>query len=734
MPRRRRKKNVSTMKIVDRSDRFAIRKALTYVHRHLSSFPYMELSEEFFSLLSFGLNESLNDIIKRSLSRFDSRQKEEYEGIIEDCVDRQSRFNDIMPCILERAPKPLHREVRQVLLDILNERIDDFHYRGQSDLEKNLVAIKKMFSLSDQETEFCLFLYILYTNSKFRLFFVDELNCQRLNGRKYLANALALTKNQLDKVLTGTLWQIGFFEMHPANIEIEYDVLFLFESPGTSNIAKQFFSKMSKIGIPLDYHLTVQNEIGTVIELVKTNPQTATHILLYGPPGTGKSSFAKGLANELSIPAYEICKNDDNTSGSRRAAILACHNMTSGGDGSLIVIDEADNILNTGFSWLFRGETQDKGWLNHLLEEAGTRMIWITNNIKYIEPSVLRRFVFSLHFKPFNKRQRVLVWENIVRKNKAKRFFKQTDIIHFAKHKVSAGVIDLAVRKAMETKPKIKEKCHQIIEKALEAHVILLNSGNREIDKEQIEDNYSLDGLNINWDIEALLGQLDKFDEFLRNPQYEKVINMNLLFHGPPGTGKSELARYIAQWVSREIISKRVSDIQSCYVGATEKNIRDIFQEAEREEAVLIIDEADSLLFNRDRAVRSWEISFTNEFLTRMERFKGILICTTNRLIDLDRASIRRFQHKIGFDYVDSKGKSIFYDKLLKGLIDAPLDSESKAALKDIPNLTPGDFKTVRDRFTFYSKEGLNHKLLVEALRNEAEVKKLFNNKKSIGF
>ena len=55
---------------------------------------------------------------------------------------------------------------------------------------------------------------------------------------------------------------------------------------------------------------------------------------------------------------------------------------------------------------------------------------------------------------------------------------------------------------------------------------------------------------------------------------------------------------------------------------------------------MLVIDEADSVLFDRDHARHSWEISFTNEFLTRMEHFRGILICTTNRMKDLDGASI----------------------------------------------------------------------------------------------
>ena len=66
--------------------------------------------------------------------------------------------------------------------------------------------------------------------------------------------------------------------------------------------------------------------------------------------------------------------------------------------------------------------------------------------------------------------------------------------------------------------------------------------------------------------------------------------------------------------------------------GKARANIREAFEEAERQEAILIMDEAESLLFNRDRARHSWEISLTNEFLTSMERFRGILICTSNRM------------------------------------------------------------------------------------------------------
>jgi SpoVK/Ycf46/Vps4 family AAA+-type ATPase len=145
--------------------------------------------------------------------------------------------------------------------------------------------------------------------------------------------------------------------------------------------------------------------------------------------------------------------------------------------------------------------------------------------------------------------------------------------------------------------------------------------------------------------------------------------------YGPPGAGKSELARYIAGHLDRELMVKRVSDIVSPYVGETEQNISRVFSEAEAAEAVLVIDEADSFLFNRSRAVRSWEISHTNEFLTQMERFRGILICTTNRFEDLDQASVRRFNYKIGFRCLKPEGNVIFYRKLLSPLTSALLNN-----------------------------------------------------------
>jgi SpoVK/Ycf46/Vps4 family AAA+-type ATPase len=104
-----------------------------------------------------------------------------------------------------------------------------------------------------------------------------------------------------------------------------------------------------------------------------------------------------------------------------------------------------------------------------------------------------------------------------------------------------------------------------------------------------------------------------------------------MLFYGPPGTGKTALARYIAEVLERECIVKPVSELQSMWVGETEKNIARAFQQAEADGAVLVFDGADSFIYTRDTAQQSWETSQVNEFLTCLEECRGFCICTTNR-------------------------------------------------------------------------------------------------------
>ena len=717
----------------DKNDLYVLLKCIFYLQKHLNK--YLCFDTETLKLLCWILGEDMQLLGNFLLSVMDQKDKVRFEEELLECNLSPDDYGHELASIVRKGKSAYKKKLAHYVSHILQEKLQSIRYRGKSEIEKNVMALKKMFGLTDQETMFCEFLFITATYSAAENFFLDHLECHKFHGRKYLANVLGISNQELYKVTHGSPKKIGLYEIDKWGISVEDEFIDLIQNPSDKNISKNFYINVPPGSVPLGNYFIDQDQTAHILDLLKRKPQTATHILLYGPPGTGKTSFAYSLLDKISDPAYEIVRGEENTAKNRRAAIVACLNMTDFDQGSILLVDEADNLLNTQSSWFMRGETQDKGWFNELLEKSGTRMIWITNSIHGIEDSVLRRFAFSVYFKPFNRRQRIMLWENIVRHNRCKKYFNQTDIESFARsYDVSAGVIDLAVKKSVEKKAGSKKQFHRSVQMGLEAHQTLGNSGEKKVDKDRVEKNFSLEGLNIDGDLGVMLKQLDAFDAYLRKDDQNHIMNMNLLFYGPPGTGKSELARYITNRLDREIICKRISDLQSKWVGEGEKNIKAAFQKAEAEEAVLIIDEADSVLFSRDRARNSWEISFTNEFLTQMEKFRGILVCTTNRLDDLDPASLRRFNHKIGFDYLTPVGNLLFYDLFLGPLSADVLDQESRVEVKSIQNLAPGDFKVIRDRYSFHPREDIVHGMLIQALNKEAELKNHNEQNRQIGF
>ena len=170
--------------------------------------------------------------------------------------------------------------------------------------------------------------------------------------------------------------------------------------------------------------------------------------------------------------------------------------------------------------------------------------------------------------------------------------------------------------------------------------------------------------------------------------------NARLCLYGPAGTGKSEYAKFIAKSLNSKLIIKKASDLIDCYVGNTEKNIANAFKEAKDQNAVLVFDEIDSFLQDRTDAVRRWEITQVNEMLVQMESFDGVFIATTNLMDRLDRASIRRFDMKIEFGYMDGAQAAKLLQKECESL-GIGADKAAKNSVAKIKFLTPGDFAAV---------------------------------------
>lgn len=125
-----------------------------------------------------------------------------------------------------------------------------------------------------------------------------------------------------------------------------------------------------------------------------------------------------------------------------------------------------------------------------------------------------------------------------------------------------------------------------------------------------------------------------------------------------------------------------------------ERNIARMFDEARRQGAVLLVDEADSLLRERRHAQRSWEVTQVNEMLTQMESFRGVFIASTNLMETLDEAAMRRIDIRVRLGYLGPSQARDMFASLATALGVVP-DELSRAALARLAVLTPGDFAAV---------------------------------------
>lgn len=131
--------------------------------------------------------------------------------------------------------------------------------------------------------------------------------------------------------------------------------------------------------------------------------------------------------------------------------------------------------------------------------------------------------------------------------------------------------------------------------------------------------------------------------------QIQPFPRIVLNFWGKPGTGKTLAAHAIANRLNKKILLASYADIESKFHGDGPKNLKAIFYAAERDNAVLFIDEADSLLSKRLREVNSGSEqainSMRSQLLICLEQFRGIVIFATNLVENYDKAFETRVRH-----------------------------------------------------------------------------------------
>ncbi|WP_169313698.1 AAA family ATPase [Asticcacaulis biprosthecium] len=402
------------------------------------------------------------------------------------------------------------------------------------------------------------------------------------------------------------------------------------------------------------------------------------NILIHGPPGTGKTELARTLAAAAGCPLHGIGEVDDDgeepTREDRVLALMLAQRVLGDRAGAVLLFDEMEDLIGGAQrgsgDWFARREGS-KVFVNRLLETNAAPVIWITNAVGNIDDAILRRMSFVLHLDlpPRQAAHRILA-RVVADEGGHDRGRLAGAAIRRLIDQVpeTSSVLRVAVKAArLAGEPDCGARAATSLVRALRGGEMPMD-GPGELDMGLYEADRPMDVL---FDSIRDLGALD----------------VSLLLTGPPGTGKTALAHHMARMLDRPLLVRRASDLLSKWVGETEQNIAKAFEDARREEGVLLFDEADSLLFDRTRARTSWEVGQVNEMLTWLDRHPLPVVAATNHPGSLDPATLRRFVFKLDLAPLGPERLGRAFARFFG--MPAP------AGLAVLRNLTPGDFAVV---------------------------------------
>jgi ATP-dependent metalloprotease FtsH len=421
-------------------------------------------------------------------------------------------------------------------------------------------------------------------------------------------------------------------------------------------------------------------------ELRKIGAKVPKGLLLIGPPGVGKTMLAKAIANEAGVPFYGFSGSYFVGSGEGAGRIKALYTQARKSPAAIVFIDEIDALGGTvGVTGTNRNSS-----INQILVELDGigRSNIITIGATNVEETLDSAFTRSGRF---DRKAYVGLPDSDGRKKIFQQYLKNiklaaepdldklaTITTNFSGADIAATVNEAAIIAVRHGGKQVEEiDLEEAVERIAVTAGNKLNTGGMSLAKVpdievSLEDVKGMDGAKAEAaEVVALLKNVEKvIAAGLKAPR-------GVLLVGPPGTGKTMMAKAIANEAGVPFYALSGGDFQSMWQGVGANRVKAVYEQARRsgKPCIVFIDEIDSVGGKRniDRGFGSVSDSnkTVNQLLSEMDGFgkhKVLTIGATNHVELLDDALLRpgRFDRVIEIPLPNLEGREAIIQSYLK--------------------------------------------------------------------